>query len=85
MDRNVGGVRGTGTGLHRGRRGRKSTKSARTVAEGNISSVGEFPDVICAGLFGLETGGNAFAKIFDLRKFDVDLGRNTSDIEPMDI
>lgn len=46
---------------------------------------GEFPDIIVASLFAVETGFDAVTFIFDFRKFEVDLGGDAGYIKASNI
>jgi hypothetical protein len=61
------------------------TKSASAISTDDTGGSGEFPDVIVADAFTLDTGLDAITLILDLRESEIDFGGDACNIETTDI
>lgn len=60
-------------------------KSASAISTDDTRRSGEFPDVIVADAFTVDTGLDAITLTLDLRESEIDLGGDTCNIETPDI
>jgi hypothetical protein len=63
----------------------RGTKSACAMSTLDTGGSGEFPDIVVAGSFAVDTGLDAITFSLDLGKRKVDFRRNASYIETSDI
>jgi hypothetical protein len=65
--------------------GGRGTESTCAISTLDTRGIREFPDVVVAGIFAVETGLDATTFIFDFRKLKVDFRGNARYIETSDI